>query len=310
MAGLSARAAEFGLTREELERAEELEGRPLNELEAAVVGAMWSEHCSYKSSRPLFRAFPVEGPQVLQGPGENAGVVDIGEGRALAFKVESHNRPSAVEPVKGAATGVGGILRDIFAMGARPFAVLNSLRFGEPDTERTKFLLNGVIEGIAYYGNTIGVPTVGGEITFHPSYAENPLVNVMALGLMKHEELATGTLGQAGNRVIYAGSRTGRDGTGGAVFSSAELSEETERPAVQAGDPFMEKILMEATLEAIARGLVAGVQDMGAAGLLSSTSEMAYRAGLGTDLHLDLVPMREEGMQPWELILSESQERM
>lgn len=312
MAGLSARAAEFGLTEKEFRSAEEHEQRQLNELEAAVLGAMWSEHCSYKSSRPLFRAFPTEGPQVLQGPGENAGVVDIGEGWALAFKVESHNRPSAVEPVQGAATGVGGILRDIFAMGARPVAVLNSLRFGEPDSERTQFLLNGVIEGIAHYGNKIGVPTVGGEITFHPSYAENPLVNVMALGLMRHEQLATGTLGRPGNRVIYAGSRTGRDGTGGAVFSSAELSAEAEheRPAVQAGDPFLEKILMEATLEAIEVGLVAGVQDMGAAGLLSSTSEMAYRAGLGTDLHLDLVPVREAGMQPWELILSESQERM
>src|SRR5690625_3746998 len=238
MAGLSARAAEFGLTEKGFRSAEEHEQRQLHELEAAVLGAMWSEHSSYKSSRPLFRAFPTEGPQVLQGPGENAGVVDIGEGWALAFKVESHNRPSAVEPVQGAATGVGGILRDIFAMGARPFALLNSLRFGDAAEGRTQFLLNGVIEGAARYGNTIGVPTVGGEITFHPSYQENPLVNVMALGLMKHEERATGTLGQAGNRVIYAGSRTGRDGTGGAVCASGERSEETERPAVQAGDPF------------------------------------------------------------------------
>ena len=312
MSGLRERAAEFGLTDAEWQEAERREGRPLAELEAAIIGAMWSEHCSYKNSRPLFKLFPTTGPQVLQGPGENAGVVDIGEGWALAFKVESHNHPSAVEPVQGAATGVGGILRDIFAMGARPMAVLNSLRFGELDSDRTRFLLNGVVDGIAHYGNAVGVPTVGGEITFHPSFAENPLVNVMALGLMRHEELATGTLGAPGNRVIYVGSKTGRDGTGGAVFASAELSEESseDRPAVQVGDPFMEKLLLEATLEAISAGLVAGVQDMGAAGLVSSTCEMAYRAGLGVDIHLDRVPTREEGMQPWELVLSESQERM
>lgn len=312
MIALRQRAAEFGLTAAEWDEAERREGRPLTELEAAIVGAMWSEHCSYKNSRPLFKAFPTTGPQVLQGPGENAGVVDIGEGWALAFKVESHNHPSAVEPVQGAATGVGGILRDIFAMGARPIASLNSLRFGEIDSERTRFLLNGVVEGIAHYGNAVGVPTVGGEVTFHPSFAENPLVNVMALGLMRHEDLASGTLGEPGNRVIYVGSKTGRDGTGGAVFSSAELTEDSgaDRPAVQVGDPFMEKLLLEATLEAIAAGLVAGVQDMGAAGLLSSTSEMAYRGGLGVDIHLDRVPTREEGLQPWELVLSESQERM
>ena len=312
MSGLMDRAAEFGLTAAELAEAERREGRPLVELEAAVLGAMWSEHCSYKNSRPLLRNCPTTGPQVLQGPGENAGVVDIGEGYGVAFKVESHNHPSAVEPVQGAATGVGGILRDIFAMGARPFAVLNSLRFGELDRQRSRFLLEGVVEGIAHYGNAIGVPTVGGEITFHDSFTENPLVNVMALGLMRHEDLASGTMGQVGNRVIYVGSKTGRDGTGGAVFSSAELSEVSaeDRPAVQVGDPFLEKLLLEATLEAIEAGLVAGVQDMGAAGLLSSTSEMAHRAGLGVDLHLDRVPVREDGMQPWELVLSESQERM
>ncbi len=309
---LRTRAHEFGLTGAEWDEAVRREGRDLNALEAAIVGAMWSEHCSYKNSRPLFGAFPTTGPQVLQGPGENAGVVDIGQGYALAFKVESHNHPSAVEPVQGAATGVGGILRDIFAMGARPFAVLNSLRLGDIESERTRFLLRGIVEGISHYGNAVGVPTVGGEITFHASYSENPLVNVMALGLMRHEDLATGTLGETGNTVIYVGSKTGRDGTGGAVFSSAELTGDSgaDRPAVQVGDPFMENLLMNATLEAISAGLVAGVQDMGAAGLLSSTSEMAFRGGLGVDIDLGLVPTRESGMQPWELVLSESQERM
>ncbi len=306
------RAPEFGLTTTEFDTAVSRLQREPNALETAIIGAMWSEHCSYKNSRPLMRSFPTTGPQVLQGPGENAGVVDIGEGFGLAFKIESHNHPSAVEPVQGAATGVGGILRDIFAMGARPFAVLNSLRFGDLDSPRTRFLLSGVVDGISHYGNAVGVPTVGGEITFHSSFAENPLVNVMALGLLRHEDLAKGTLGAVGNQVIYVGSKTGRDGTGGAVFSSAELSEDSgaDRPAVQVGDPFMEKLLLEATLEAIESGLVDGVQDMGAAGLLSSTSEMAYRGGLGVDLHLDLVPVREEGMEPWELVLSESQERM
>ncbi|WP_034388086.1 phosphoribosylformylglycinamidine synthase subunit PurL [Deinococcus sp. YIM 77859] len=306
------RAATFGLTTEEFDLAAERLGREPNALEAAIIGAMWSEHCGYKNSRPLFRAFPTTGPQVLQGPGENAGVVDIGEGWAVAFKMESHNHPSAVEPVQGAATGVGGILRDIFAMGARPFAVLDSLRFGNPDSPRTRFLLNGVVEGIAHYGNAVGVPTVGGEVTFHPSYQENPLVNVMALGLLRHEDLAKGTMGAAGNQIVYVGSKTGRDGLGGAVFSSADLSaaSQADRPAVQVGDPFMEKLLLEATLEAIQAGLVAGVQDMGAAGLVSSTCEMAYRANLGITMNLDLVPTREEGMVPMELCLSESQERM
>ncbi|MFD2608026.1 phosphoribosylformylglycinamidine synthase subunit PurL [Deinococcus taklimakanensis] len=309
---LRSQAATFGLTTEEFDLAAEQIGREPNALEAAIVGAMWSEHCGYKNSRPLFRAFPTTGPQVLQGPGENAGVVDIGDGWGVAFKMESHNHPSAVEPVQGAATGVGGILRDIFAMGARPFAVLDSLRFGNPDSPRTKFLVNGVVEGIAHYGNAIGVPTVGGEVTFHPSYQENPLVNVMALGLLRHEDLAKGTMGEVGNKIIYVGSKTGRDGLGGAVFSSADLSNasQADRPAVQVGDPFMEKLLLEATLEAIQAGLVAGVQDMGAAGLVSSTCEMAYRANLGITMNLDDVPTREEGMVPMELCLSESQERM
>ncbi|GAA4019608.1 phosphoribosylformylglycinamidine synthase subunit PurL [Deinococcus rubellus] len=309
---LRTRAATFGLSDSEYDLlVSQLERHP-NALEAAIVGAMWSEHCGYKNSRPLFKAFPTEGPQVLQGPGENAGVVDIGEGWGVAFKMESHNHPSAVEPVQGAATGVGGILRDIFAMGARPFAVLDSLRFGDPDSPRTKFLVNGVVEGISHYGNAIGVPTVGGEVTFHPSYQENPLVNVMALGLLRHEDLAKGTMGEVGNQIIYVGSKTGRDGLGGAVFASADLSDasQADRPAVQVGDPFMEKLLLEATLEAIEAGVVAGVQDMGAAGLVSSTCEMAYRAGLGITMNLDDVPTRETGMVPMELCLSESQERM
>jgi len=306
------RAGTFGLSTDEYDLLVSRIGREPNALEAAIVGAMWSEHCGYKNSRPLFSAFPTTGPQVLQGPGENAGVVDIGEGWGVAFKMESHNHPSAVEPFQGAATGVGGILRDIFAMGARPFAVLDSLRFGDPDSPRTRFLLNGVVEGISHYGNAIGVPTVGGEVTFHPSYQENPLVNVMALGLLRHEDLAKGTMGEVGNVIIYVGSKTGRDGLGGAVFASADLSDasQADRPAVQVGDPFMEKLLLEATLEAIESGVVAGVQDMGAAGLVSSTCEMAYRAGLGITMRLDDVPTREEGMVPMELCLSESQERM
>ena len=306
------RAATFGLSAEEYDLLVGRIGREPNALEAAIVGAMWSEHCGYKNSRPLFSAFPTTGPQVLQGPGENAGVVDIGDGWGVAFKMESHNHPSAVEPVQGAATGVGGILRDIFAMGARPFAVLDSLRFGNPGSPRTRFLLNGVVEGIAHYGNAIGVPTVGGEVTFHPSYQENPLVNVMALGLLRHEDLAKGTMGEVGNQIVYVGSKTGRDGLGGAVFASADLSDasQADRPAVQVGDPFMEKLLLEATLEAIQAGVVAGVQDMGAAGLVSSTCEMAYRAELGITMDLNKVPTRESGMVPMELCLSESQERM
>jgi phosphoribosylformylglycinamidine synthase len=249
---------------------------------------------------------------VLQGPGENAGVVDIGQGYGLAFKMESHNHPSAVEPVQGAATGVGGILRDIFAMGARPIAVLDSLRFGELDDERSRHLLAGVVHGIALYGNAIGVPTVGGEVETNPCYQENPLVNVMALGLLRHEDLQQGTVGQVGNQLYYVGSKTGRDGLGGAVFASADLSDasDADRPAVQVGDPYMEKLLLEACLAAIAADLVAGVQDMGAAGLSSSVGEMAHRAGLGVDLNVDAVPRREDGMTPLEVMLSESQERM
>jgi phosphoribosylformylglycinamidine synthase subunit PurL len=309
---LKPQAATFGLSNDEFDLVIEKLGREPNALEAAMFGALWSEHCGYKNSRPLLKRLPTEGKQVLQGPGENAGVVDIGEGWAVAFKMESHNHPSAVEPVQGAATGVGGILRDIFAMGARPIAVLDSLRFGELSSKRTQRLLHGVIEGIAMYGNAIGVPTVGGEVTFHQSFEENPLVNVMAIGLMRHSDLQKGTLGQVGNKVIYVGSKTGRDGLGGAVFASSDLNEnsDADRPAVQVGDPFMEKLLLEATLAAIGQGLVAGVQDMGAAGITSSVGEMAYRAGLGVDLWVEQVPRRESGMSALEVVLSESQERM
>jgi len=309
---LRASAGTFGLSEAEFDDVVARLGREPNALEAGVFGALWSEHCGYKNSRPLLKRLPTAGPQVLQGPGENAGVVDIGDGWAVAFKMESHNHPSAVEPVQGAATGVGGILRDIFAMGARPVAVLDSLRFGELSEPRNRYLLAGVVQGIALYGNAIGVPTVGGEIAFDRCYQENPLVNVMALGYLRHDELKRGTVGAVGNSVIYVGSKTGRDGLGGAVFASADLSQasEADRPAVQVGDPFMEKLLLEACLEAYARGLVAGVQDMGAAGLSSSVAEMAHRAGLGVDLDLDRVPRREEGMSALEVMLSESQERM
>jgi len=306
------RAADFGLSPEEFDQVVAALRREPNALEAAMFGALWSEHCGYKNSRPLLKHLPTKGPQVLQGPGENAGVVDVGDGWAVAFKMESHNHPSAVEPVQGAATGVGGILRDIFAMGARPVAVLDSLRFGELTSPRSRYLLSGVVQGIASYGNAVGVPTMGGEISFHPCYQENPLVNVMAIGLLRHQELQRGTVGTVGNKLIYAGSKTGRDGLGGAVFASADLSDasEADRPAVQVGDPFMEKLLLEACLEAIAKGLVVGVQDMGAAGLTSSVGEMAHRAGLGVDLFVDKVPRRETGMTPLEIMLSESQERM
>ena len=309
---LAPRAAEFGLSPAEFALLQAGLGRPPVALEAAMTGALWSEHCGYKNSRPLLRRLPTEGPQVLQGPGENAGVVDLGDGLALAFKMESHNHPSAVEPVQGAATGVGGILRDIFAMGARPVAVLDALRFGPLEHPRTRYLLSGVVEGIAAYGNAIGVPTVGGDLAFHPSYLENPLVNVMALGVMPVSRLQSGTVGEVGNRLLYVGSHTGRDGLGGAVFASADLSGASaeDRPAVQVGDPFMEKQLLEATLAVIDAGLVEGVQDMGAAGLTSSVAEMAHRAGRGVDLHVDAVPRREPGMTPLEVMLSESQERM
>ncbi|MDW8425524.1 MAG: phosphoribosylformylglycinamidine synthase subunit PurL [Meiothermus sp.] len=305
---------ETGVPLHEYREIVRLLGREPNRLELYLFKVMWSEHCSYKNSRPLLRLLPKDGPAVLQGPGENAGVVDIGEGWAVAFKIESHNHPSAVEPVQGAATGVGGIIRDIMAMGARPIALLNSLRFGKlegPEGNRTRFLVRGVVEGIAHYGNAIGVPTVGGEVYFHPDYQDNPLVNAMCVGLLRADELRR-SRASLGRPVYYVGSKTGRDGIGGAAFASEELSEESEskRPSVQVGDPFMGKLTLEVTLEAIRQDLVEGVQDMGAAGLTSSLSEMAHKSGLGLELNLDLVPKREAGMNPLELMLSESQERM
>ncbi|CAB3389485.1 phosphoribosylformylglycinamidine synthase subunit PurL [Kyrpidia spormannii] len=301
---------DLGMTDAEYRRATELLGRRPNWVELGLFSVMWSEHCSYKSSRRVLRRFPTEGPQVLQGPGENAGVVDIGDGLAVAFKMESHNHPSAIEPYQGAATGVGGIIRDIFTMGARPIALLDSLRFGPPDDPRQRYLLREVVAGIAGYGNAIGIPTVGGEVKFAESYRENPLVNAMCVGLMRHEDLARGTASGVGNPVMVVGANTGRDGIHGATFASAEDPLEKERSAVQVGDPFMEKLLVEACLELIATGGVVGIQDMGAAGLTSSSAEMASRAGSGLDIDVALVPRRETGMTPYEVMLSESQERM
>ncbi|NDC34336.1 MAG: phosphoribosylformylglycinamidine synthase subunit PurL [Synechococcaceae bacterium WB9_2_112] len=287
-------------------------GRAPNRAELGMFGVMWSEHCCYRNSRPLLSGFPTSGPRILVGPGENAGVVDLGEGQRLAFKIESHNHPSAVEPFQGAATGVGGILRDIFTMGARPIALLNALRFGPLEDERNVGLMEGVVAGIAHYGNCVGVPTVGGEVAFDPSYSGNPLVNAMALGLMETEEIVCSGAEGVGYPVVYVGSTTGRDGMGGASFASAELSEASldDRPAVQVGDPFLEKGLIEACLEAFQTGDVVAAQDMGAAGLTCSCSEMAAKGGLGIELDLDRVPAREQGMTPYEFLLSESQERM
>jgi phosphoribosylformylglycinamidine synthase len=287
-------------------------GREPNRAELGMFGVMWSEHCCYRHSRPLLSQFPTSGPRILVGPGENAGVVDLGEGQRLAFKIESHNHPSAVEPFQGAATGVGGILRDIFTMGARPIALLNALRFGPLEEDRNVGLMEGVVAGIAHYGNCVGVPTVGGEVAFDPSYSGNPLVNAMALGLMETEEIVRAGADGVGYPVVYVGSTTGRDGMGGASFASAELSEASldDRPAVQVGDPFLEKGLIEACLEAFHSGAVVAAQDMGAAGLTCSCSEMAAKGGLGIELDLDRVPARESGMTPYDYLLSESQERM
>ena len=287
-------------------------GRHPNKAELGMFGVMWSEHCCYKNSRPLLSQFPTTGKRVLVGPGENAGVVDLGNGLQLAFKIESHNHPSAVEPFQGAATGVGGILRDIFTMGARPIAILNSLRFGNLEDARTKRIFNGVVEGISHYGNCIGVPTVGGEIYFDSAYSGNPLVNAMALGLMETDEIVKAGASGIGNPVIYVGSTTGRDGMGGASFASAELTDASmdDRPAVQVGDPFLEKSLVEACLEAFKTGAVVAAQDMGAAGLTCSTAEMAEKGNVGIELDLDKIPAREKGMIPYEYLLSESQERM
>jgi phosphoribosylformylglycinamidine synthase subunit PurL len=287
-------------------------GRHPNQAELGMFGVMWSEHCCYKNSRPLLSQFPTTGERVLVGPGENAGVVDLGNGLQLAFKIESHNHPSAVEPFQGAATGVGGILRDIFTMGARPIAILNSLRFGSLEDAKTRRIFQGVVEGISHYGNCIGVPTVAGEIYFDRAYSGNPLVNAMALGLMETDEIMKSGASGIGNPVLYVGSTTGRDGMGGASFASSELTDDSmdDRPAVQVGDPFLEKSLVEACLEAFKTGAVVAAQDMGAAGLTCSTSEMADKGGVGIELDLDLIPAREPGMTPYEYLLSESQERM
>ncbi|HAQ2443524.1 TPA: phosphoribosylformylglycinamidine synthase subunit PurL [Enterococcus faecium] len=307
--------AEWGLTDEEYRMIEEdILGRMPNYTEIGLFSVMWSEHCSYKNSKPVLRKFPTSGPHVLQGPGEGAGIVDIGDGLAVVFKAESHNHPSAVEPYEGAATGVGGIIRDIFSMGARPIALLDSLRFGELDNPRTKYLLEEVVAGIGGYGNCIGIPTVGGEIAFDPCYEGNPLVNAMCVGLIEHKHIQKGQAAGVGNSIMYVGAKTGRDGIHGATFASEEFNQEEEqqRSAVQVGDPFMEKLLLEACLELILHhsDSLIGIQDMGAAGLVSSSAEMASKAGSGLILTLDEVPQRETGMTPYEMMLSESQERM
>ena len=287
-------------------------GRTPNLCELGIFSAMWSEHCSYKSSKKWLKTLPTEGPQVIQGPGENAGVVDIGDGLATVFKIESHNHPSYIEPYQGAATGVGGILRDVFTMGARPVALLNALRFGDEDHEKTKHLVSGVTAGIGGYGNCIGIPTVGGEVNFHKSYNGNILVNAMAVGLAHADRIFYSAATGAGNPVIYVGAKTGRDGIHGATMASAEFSDETEskRPTVQVGDPFTGKLLMEACLELMAADAVLSIQDMGAAGLTSSSVEMASKGALGMEIDLDLVPVRETQMSAYEIMLSESQERM
>jgi phosphoribosylformylglycinamidine synthase len=301
-----------GLTDEEYQRIVRALGREPTITELGIFSVMWSEHCSYKSSRVHLRTLPTTGPRVLQGPGENAGAVDIGDGLAAVFKIESHNHPSFIEPYQGAATGVGGIIRDIFTMGARPIALLNSLRFGELDDPHVRRNMEGVVAGIAGYGNSIGIPTVGGEIAFEDCYAGNPLVNVFCLGLAKADEIIKGVAKGTGNPVYYVGSKTGRDGIHGATMASAEFDENSseKRPAVQVGDPFMEKLLLEACLEVMQTDALVGIQDMGAAGLTCSTCEMGSRGGAGIDIDVSHVPQRETGMTPYEIMLSESQERM
>ena len=304
--------AEHGLTPAEYEILVRMLGRAPTFTELGIVSALWSEHCSYKHSRPVLKTLPTEGPQVLQGPGENAGVIRIGDGFAVAFKIESHNHPSAVEPYQGAATGVGGILRDVFTMGARPIAVLDSLRFGSLDQPRVRYLFAGVVKGVGDYGNCIGVPNIGGEVVFDPSYEHNCLVNAMCIGELKEHELIRAQASGVGNPIIAVGARTGRDGIHGASFASEDLSHENDakRPRVQVGDPFTEKLLLEASLELIASGHIVAIQDMGAAGLTSSSAEMAARGDVGVTIDVTKVPVREEGMTPYEILLSESQERM
>lgn len=303
---------QMGMTDEEFDRAVNMIGRLPNYTETGLFSAMWSEHCSYKSSKPVLRKFPTEGARVLQGPGEGAGIVDIGDNQAAVFKMESHNSPSAIEPFIGAATGAGGIIRDVFSMGARPVALVNSMRFGDLTDERDRYLFEEAVAGIASYGNTIGIPTVAGEVQFDNCYSKRPLVNAMAVGLLNHEDIQKGLASGVGNTVLYVGAKTGRDGIHGATMSSSEVAvdKEEELPVMQAGDPYLEKLLMEACLELVKSDALIGIQDMGAAGLTSSSAEMASKAGYGVELNLDLVPQREEGMTAYEMMLSESQERM
>jgi phosphoribosylformylglycinamidine synthase II len=303
---------QHNLTEDEYRLIVELIGKEPNLTELGIFSVMWSEHCGYKSSRLHLKKLPTDGPRVVQGPGENAGVLDIGDGQVVVFKIESHNHPSFIEPYQGAATGVGGILRDIFTMGARPIAVLDSLRFGPPEDPKNRSIMEGVVSGIAGYGNSIGVPTVGGEVAFDRCYELNPLVNVFCLGLADRDKIFLAKAEGAGNKVLYVGAKTGRDGIHGATMASAEFGKETEhkRPNVQVGDPFKEKLLLEACLEVMDRGLIVGIQDMGAAGLTCSTTEMAAKGGMGIAVDLDKVPQREAGMTPYEILLSESQERM
>jgi len=305
-------AREHGLTDEEFARIQRILGRPPTFTELGIFSVLWSEHCSYKSSKVYLKEFPTKAPWVIQGPGENAGIVDIGDGLAIVMKMESHNHPSAIEPYQGAATGIGGILRDVFTMGARPIALLDPLYFGNLKDERVRYLFGGVVSGIGDYGNCVGVPTVGGTVYFDPAYARNPVVNVMCVGLVKHERIIRGLAKGKGNPIFYGGATTGRDGIHGATFASEELSEKSEakRPSVQIGDPFTKKSLIEACLELVRTNLIVGMQDMGAAGLTSSTIEMASRGKSGIELDLSKVPLRESGMTPYEIMLSESQERM
>ena len=308
-----ARALELGLTESEYELIVEKLGRAPTQVELACFSLLWSEHCSYKHSKKLLRSLPTEGPALVMGPGENAGAVDVGDGLVCAFKVESHNHPSAVEPFQGAATGVGGILRDVFAVGARPIAILDSLRFGEPSSERSRYLLDHAVGGIGHYGNSIGVPTIGGEVYFEAPYETNCLINAMCLGLAPRERLIRSAAAGVGNALILFGALTGRDGIGGAsVLASAELGvdDAAKRPSVQIGDPFEEKKLLECSLELLDRDLLVALQDLGAAGLTSSAAEMASKGEVGVDIHVDRVPLREEGLEPFEIMVSESQERM
>ncbi|MFE8583772.1 phosphoribosylformylglycinamidine synthase subunit PurL [Sphingomonas sp. NCPPB 2930] len=304
--------ADHGLSEEEYQRVLNALGREPNLVELGIFSVMWSEHCSYKSSRIHLKKLPTEGPQVICGPGENAGVIDIGDGQAAIFKMESHNHPSYIEPYQGAATGVGGILRDVFTMGARPVANLNALRFGRPDHPKMRHLISGVVHGIGGYGNCVGVPTVGGEVNFHPAYDGNILVNAMTVGVADQDKIFYSAASGVGNPIVYVGSKTGRDGIHGATMASADFGEDAEakRPTVQVGDPFTEKLLIEACLELMASDAIVAIQDMGAAGLTSSSVEMASKGGVGIELIMDDVPQREEGMTAYEMMLSESQERM